>query len=688
MFASNKLISHTSSESIVITDSDHRIIMVNKAFCDVTGYSFEEVVGLTPSFVKSGLHDQAYYDAMWESIHQNGYWHGEILNKHKNGDIATQHLSISVVRDLGSEAVFYVGIYSAQGHQNSLNEQMAHAAFHDPLTGLPNRLRLAQKLHSAISEANSENQLAIVLLDLDGFKPVNDNYGHSAGDRVLIEVARRLTEAVRGADMVARLGGDEFVVLLTEIKDEQACRTTLERLLKDLCKIYEIGGLKLRLGASLGASLYPRDGSDADTLLRYADAAMYQAKHQGKNRFVIHDPVEAAKRQDAQARIQRLYQALAYKELFLHYQPQVDLHSGNIIGMEALIRWQSQDEGLIMPDKFMPLVETSDLAMDIGQFVLEQAIKQIALWQRQGRKWRMGINISPRHLEHPRFIDDLAEILAQYPDLPSDVIELEIIESAALEDVEKVVEMMKNASNALGIRWALDDFGTGHASLTYLRRLPAQTLKIDRSFVRDITHDVGDLIMVEGMSSLANSFRREAMAEGMESLAAGRLLVQIGCRYAQGFAIARPMPARELELWADQWRPDPAWRHLSLRKWSRDDMPILYATLDHQRWVESMEALVEGKTTVIPELNPCLCRFGRWQQTLGQQRYRDLEEYDALVPIHNAVHDSGRKIVDLLASEDGQSAQDELISLYQLRDKLLLQMDHLASRVTDNVNWS
>lgn len=660
--------------------------MVNKAFCEDTGYSFEEAIGLMPNFVKSELHDQAFYDAMWESIHQNGYWHGDVLNKHKNGDITTQHLSISVVRDLGSDAVFYVGIYNAQGHHNSLDEQVAYAAFHDPLTGLPNRLRLSQKLHSAISEADSQNQLAIILLDLDGFKPVNDNYGHAAGDRVLIEVARRLTEAVRGADMVARLGGDEFVVLLTEIEDEQACRITLERLLKDLCKIYEIGGLKLRLGASLGASLYPRDGSDADTLLRYADAAMYQAKHQGKNRFVIHDPVEAARRQDVQARIQRLYHALTYKELLLHYQPQVDLHTGNIIGVEALIRWQPQDEAMITPDKFMPLVETSDLAMDIGQFVLEQAIKQIALWQRQGRNWRMGINISPRHLEHPRFIEDLAKTLAQYPDLPSDVIELEIIESAALEDIDKVVEMMKNSSNALGIRWALDDFGTGHASLTYLRRLPTQTLKIDRSFVRDLTWDVGDLIMVEGMSSLAHSFRREALAEGMESMSAGRLLVQIGCRYAQGFAIAKPMPAKELEQWVEQWRPDPAWRHLSQRKWSRDDMPILYATLDHQRWVETMQALVEGKSQVIPELNPCLCRFGRWQQTLGQQRYHDLEEYTALVPIHNAVHDTGRKIINLLEAGDSENAQAELRKLYQLRDKLLRQMDHLASRVTHDIN--
>lgn len=682
MATMQELLSGVSSECIAITDCDQRIIMVNKAFCENTGYSFEEVIGNTPDMLKSGRHADDFYQQMWDGIHQHGYWHGEIWNKRKNGEIFQEHLSISVVRNLGSEAVYYVGIYNGKSHLNVLNEQITHAAFHDPLTGLPNRLQLTQQLQSALTEASDEKQLAVVLLDLDGFKPVNDTHGHGAGDRVLVEVAARLTSAVRGDDLVARLGGDEFVVLLTDIRDEDACRFTLERLLKDLRKIYEIGGLKLRLGASLGASLYPRDGADADTLLRYADEAMYQAKHAGKNRFVIHDPVEEANRQSLHARMQRIHDALVYGELLMHYQPQVDLSRGEIIGTEALIRWQPPGEALVSPDQFMPVVEASDLAIEVGRFVLDQSIGQLAQWRRQGRNWRMGINISPRHLEQPTFINDVTEVLAKYPELPADVIELEIIESAALEDIEQVVTMMKNARNVLGIRWALDDFGTGHASLTYLRRLPSQTLKIDRSFVRDLIHDVSDLIMVEGMTSLAASFHRDALAEGMESLAAGRLLVQVGCHFAQGYAIAKPMPAEAIDAWVEQWRPDPLWQQLSRRKWSRDDMPILYATLDHQRWVETMHTLVDGSGDTIPELNPCLCRFGRWQQNLGRQRYGTLEEYAALVPIHENVHDTGRKIVALLEAGDHVAADAELVKLYGLRDDLLKQMDRLAQRVT------
>lgn len=677
-----ELMSETSSESILVTDSNLRIIMANRVFCETTGYSFEEVVGQTPALVRSGHHPSEFYCEMWDSIHRNGYWHGEIWNQRKSGEIYQEHLSIGVVRNLGSDASYYVGIYNGHGHLNNLNEQMTRAAYHDPLTGLPNRLRLSQRLQGAIAEASVDKQMAVVLLDMDGFKPVNDNYGHAAGDRILIDVAKRLTASVRGDDMVARLGGDEFVVLLTDITDEQGCRNTLERLLKELCKTYEIGGLKLRLGASLGAAIHPRDSNDADTLLRYADEAMYQAKHGGKNRFVIHDPVEAARRQDAQARMQEIHNALTFHEFTLYYQPQVDLFKGKVIGAEALIRWQSPEHGLIMPDQFIPLAETSDLAIDIGRFVLEQGIAQVAKWHSQGLEWRIGINISPRHLQHPRFIDDVAGILAKYPNLPSHTIELEIIESAALEDIDEIVDMMKNARNVLGVSWALDDFGTGHASLTYLRRLPTQTLKIDRSFVDNITQDVSDLIMVEGMTALAASFRREALAEGMESLEAGRLLVQIGCHCAQGYAIARPMPPDALEEWAKHWRPDPAWRQLGKRKWSRDDMPILYATLDHQSWVETMQALVNRQSNIVPELNPRMCRFGRWQQSLGKSRYGDLPEYALTVPTHEEVHQTGHKIVSLLDCGQQAAAQAELKNLYILRDRLLQQMDSLAERVT------
>lgn len=670
-----------TKDGIIVTDANNVIMQVNLAFSENSGYSAEELIGKKPSILKSGLHDASFYAAMWDSLKQYGVWQGEVWDKRKNGEIFPKQLSITAVRGENNEVTHYVGIHADVSASKKVKGDVARAALHDPLTGLPNRLLFSERIHNALAEEVPYRILAIVMIDLDNFKLINEMHGHEAGDKVLLEVARQLNEATRDSDIVARLGGDEFAILLNELTGEESCHQTLERLRVSLSNPYMIDGLKLHLSASIGATLFPADNADADGLLRHADEAMYLAKHSGKNRYVIFDTSAATKRSSLQQKLASIRTALENKEFSLYYQPQVDMQAGSIIGVEALIRWQSGEHGLILPKDFMPLVENSELAIPIGRYVLQTAVSQLAEWRKLGLNWRMGINVSPRHLEHPNFIDDIQSALSNYPEVPAEMIELEIVESAALEDIEKVIKIMQ-AVREIGVHFALDDFGTGHASLTYLRRLHARTLKIDQSFVRDMLDDPSDLVMVEGITSLAHTFDREVLAEGVENLQLGALLIQIGCCQAQGYAIADAMPPDDIVNWAKQWQPDITWQQVAQRRWRRDDLPLLFAALAHRIWVNNMQAFVDGRSSTIPEIDHQKCRFGNWQYGLGFRRYGEYPEFTAIVPIHNEVHKTGRLIIKHIEANNLEEAQNEMRNLYDLRDLLIGKMDVLAKRVT------
>lgn len=674
-------IAFETQEGILITDADSVILRVNQGFTSITGYSSEDVIGKTPAILRSGLHDNAFYDAMWSTIKQQGTWQGEVLDKRKNGEIYPKHLTITAVCNAKKEVTHYVGMHSDITDIRKVRGELIRAGLHDPLTGLPNRLQFSESLNFALKQDSPNHILAVVMIDLDHFKPINDTHGHDIGDKVLIEVANQLKMVTRETDVIARLGGDEFVILLNEISSIEACVQTLERLRLALATPQVIDGLKLNLSASIGATLYPEDHSDADGLLRHADEAMYIAKHGGKNRFVLYDASAAALRTNIQQRITDIRQALEKNELTLHYQPQVDMKLGEIIGMEALIRWQSPKHGQVMPIDFMPLVENSELVAPVGCFVIKTAIKQLAIWRKLGFNWRMCINISPRHLEHADFIDTLELALMDYPDVPPEMIELEIIESSALEDIDRAINVMLEVRK-LGVKFALDDFGTGHASLTYLRRLPVHTLKIDRSFVQDMLEDPSDLIMIEGITSLANTFDHVVLAEGVENLNLGALLIQIGCHQAQGYAIARAMPALEVESWANSWRSDISWQQAARRDWRREDLPLLYAAMSHRIWVNNMQALLDGRSSAIPQLDEHLCRFGLWQYELGFKRYGHLPEFAEITPLHSEVHKKGRNMIKYLTEHHVEGAKLEMQKLFGLRDQLIAKMEALADRVT------
>ena len=452
---------------------------------------------------------------------------------------------IALVRDIGER----------KRYQHEL-EFLAH---HDPLTQLPNRILFADRLQLAMVQTHrSQRLLAIAYLDLDAFKSVNDTLGHKVGDRLLIMVAQRLKDTLRAGDSVCRLGGDEFALLLDDLANIDECSQTLQRLLDAIALPYRIDAQELRISGSIGFTLYPFDDADTDTLMRHADQAMYIAKQTGRNRFHMFDAVLDRQTEVEHSARARIEAALVQDEFLLHYQPKVDMSNVAVFGAEALIRWQHPQEGLIPPGRFLPAVEDSSFAIPLGEWVIDTALTQLVAWRKAGMLLTVSVNISARHLQSPNFSEQLASILARHPDVPPTALELEIVESAALEDMALVARVI-DACHALGVRFALDDFGTGYSSLSYFKRLKVDVLKIDQSFVRDLLTNEEDYAIVSGVISLTRAFRRDVIAEGVETVEVGAALLALGCPYAQGYGIARPMPAADLPGWIANWRPDPRW---------------------------------------------------------------------------------------------------------------------------------
>jgi diguanylate cyclase (GGDEF)-like protein len=433
-------------------------------------------------------------------------------------------------------------------------EQLEHVAYFDSLTDLPNRLLLSDRLHQAMAYALRQQQtLAVLYLDLDGFKYINDTFGHPVGDELLIAVSNRMKSVLREVDTLARIGGDEFVAVLVNVQGLGECAVFVDRILKACSEPVVLDNRVMQVSASIGLTLYPQDDSNADQLLRHADRAMYEAKQSGKNRYFVFDAAHDTEMRNQGEQLTRLQEAVAYSEFVLHYQPKVHLETGEVIGVEALIRWQHPQRGLLLPGAFLPLSERHALSEQIGTWVLNTALQQMSDWLKLGLRMCVSINVAARQIQHPGFVDELAGALARYPHVIPGDLELEILETNALEDIGAVSTVMHDC-HRLGVRFAIDDFGTGYSSLTYLKRLPAETLKIDQSFVRDMLTDHEDMAIVQNVIGLAASFRRMAIAEGVETRAHGAQLLKMGCKYGQGYGIAKPMPAQELPAWISQWK--------------------------------------------------------------------------------------------------------------------------------------
>jgi diguanylate cyclase (GGDEF)-like protein/PAS domain S-box-containing protein len=546
-----------ASEGITITDAEGTILDVNEAFTEITGYSRDEAVGQNPRLLKSGRHPRAFYQAMREALRTRGEWSGEIWNRRKTGEVYPERLTISAVRDDAGVLQNYVALFADITRQKRFEADLRHSAQHDALTGLPNRLLLRDRLEQALARARRNGaRVAVVYLDLDGFKGVNDTHGHAVGDELLIAISGALHACVRAHDTVARIGGDEFVAVLTDLQPDQDPTPELERLRAAAARSYRIAGHILRLSASLGVSMYPQDPAvDADGLLRQADQAMYRAKETGKNRIEVFEPEANRDVHERQALLVELGRAITQDQLELHHQPKVDMRTGAVVGVEALVRWRHPTRGLLGPGAFVPLTEGNDRGVELGDWVLRRALEDAAGWREAGLDVRVSVNISPHHLQWSGFLPRLAALLEQ----TGSRVDLEIVESSQLNDVVETGELLRSC-HELGATVSIDDFGTGYASLTWLRRLPVDTVKIDRTFVGEMLEEAESRAIVEATLGLAQAFDLGIVAEGVEEEAQGVALLARGCDVAQGYAIARPMTAAALPAWEAQWRPPEAWR--------------------------------------------------------------------------------------------------------------------------------
>ncbi len=463
--------------------------------------------------------------------------------------------------DAQGELIGVLGIGHDITERSEHENQLKNIAHFDVLTTLPNRVLLADRLHQAMAQTERRRQLlAVAYLDLDGFKVINDHHGHGAGDKLLVALARRMLQTLREGDTLARLGGDEFVAVFLDLSDSAACVPMLSRLLAAAAEPLRVDGVALQVSASVGVTFYPQtEEVDADQLLRQADQAMYQAKLAGKNRYHIFDAEQDRSVRGHHESLEHIRQALKEQEFVLHYQPKVNMRSGRVIGAEALIRWQHPERGVLPPAVFLPTIEDHPLAVAIGEWVIDTALSQMERWRASGIDLPVSVNIGARQLQQENFVGRLREILAAHPSIRPSDLQMEVLETSALEDVTRVAAVI-DACREIGVLFSLDDFGTGYSSLTYLKRLSVHELKIDQSFVRDMLDNPDDLAILGGVLSLAKAFHREVIAEGVETVEHGTMLLDLGCELAQGYGIARPMPGGEIPGWVRSWRPDPAWR--------------------------------------------------------------------------------------------------------------------------------
>jgi diguanylate cyclase (GGDEF)-like protein/PAS domain S-box-containing protein len=547
-------------EGILITDAQGAIVEVNRTFTDITGYSREEALGADPNtLLSSGRNAETFDLERNTALATHGYWIGEVWSRRKNGEVFAEILTISAVKNAEGVTQNFVALFTDISQQKQHQHQLEHMAHYDTLTGLPNRVLLADRLQHAMVQSQREtSSLAVAFLDLDGFKHVNDRYGHRAGDEFLVALALRMKAALRDGDTLSRIGGDEFVVVMGGLQGAHDYEPVLERLLQAAADPVIIGQLTLQVSTSIGVTLYPQDGSDADVLLRHADQAMYVAKQSGKNRFHLFDVAKDTAVKTERETLEHIQRALDRDELVLYYQPKVNMHSNAVVGAEALIRWQHPERGLLAPATFLPAIENQPISLRMGEWALATALAQAATWAAQGLHLPVSVNISAIQMQDAHFVPFLKALLARYPLLQAHNLELEILETTALEDINKVSQTML-ACKLLGVRFALDDFGTGYSSLTYLKRLPAEVLKIDRSFVHDMLDDREDLAIVQGVIGLATTFKREVIAEGVETHAHGALLLSMGCAVAQGYGISHPMPGTEMPAWIARWHQNPQW---------------------------------------------------------------------------------------------------------------------------------
>ncbi len=654
-------------ESIMVTDTRGMIIDVNGRFSELTGYSAEESLGQKPGMLSSGRHPRSFYEELWRNLRRDGHWQGEIWNRHKDGYVYAILMKISAMRNSRGDVINYVGLASDITQHKEKENKLRLMAHYDELTRLPNRTLFADRFRQAIAHSKRHSrQLAICFLDLDDFKPVNDQYGHEVGDQLIIEVAKRINTTLREEDTVSRQGGDEFAMLLGDIESLEHCESILQRIIGLLSHPYMIDGHVISISASVGVTLYPDDHADLDTLMRHADQSMYQAKLAGRNRYHFFNTEKDQQLIQQNQLLDEIATSLDMRHFCLYYQPKVNMRTGEVFGVEALIRWQHPEKGLLAPFYFLPAVEGSELEIQIGDWVISEALKQLSDWTAQGLALEVSINISSNHLRSDRFLDNFSTQLGRYANIDTGCLQLEVLESSALGDLDVISEIIRNCQRNLGVKIALDDFGTGYSSLAHLRSLSAGTIKIDQSFVRDMLVDPNDYAIIDGVLGLADSFNRDVIAEGVETTEHGLMLLSMGCNEAQGYGIARPMPASEIPRWLDEYSPNAQWRRFAQIVRSDEDNKIQLLRLTTKHWYQNFEAKIlaprmQDDPWSIMEVDNC--HFRAWITRARQEQVFDPVWLERLSGAQGEFLALATRLVAMHSRGDEEQAREELTQL-------------------------
>lgn len=674
----SSLVFSQANEGVLITDRKGNILDVNESFTTITGYTKEEVIGKNPNILNSGHQSSEFYQVLWDALLKKGHWQGEIWNKKKSGELFVEFLSISSLKDKNGDIVNCVGLFSDITMSKQQQEKLKLMAHYDPLTRLPNRILLADRFSQSVAH-NKRNKhktnIAVCFLDLDDFKPINDNFGHDVGDRILIEVAKRIQETIREEDTISRQGGDEFILLLDHIDSRKHCEELLTRILKATSQNYLVEDKKIQVNFSVGISLYPIDDNDLEILIRHADQAMYQAKMAGKNRFSFFNPENDKKLQRKHEQLNAISYGLENQEFQLFYQPKVNMKTGIVYGAEALIRWINPEKGIINPIDFLPTINNTSLEVKLGDWVIQEGVKQLNEWQNHGLNLNLSINISASHLLSDDFISTLKTEITKYTGFDAEALQLEILESSIISDIDQVHATIKNCKNQLGIGFALDDFGTGYSSLEHLRKLSTDTIKIDRGFTKGLIHDPNDYMIIDGIIKLSNAFGREIIAEGVETKEHGLMLLFMGCKNAQGYAISKALPINDFNIWlTDIYEPIQEWKDCALESLTIEEAQTHLLKLGFTTWRDQFKERVYssmGDNLEWPNFDPSLCACANWIHHARQNTIFKTEWLNTVEQTINSSLLTAQEIHDLHESGDINSAHSKMEQFEQAADKAL-----------------
>ena len=667
------------NEGIMVTDPNGVIIDANEAFCRITGYARNEALGRSARMLRSDQQDAEFYAAMQQALDKHGSWRGETWGRLKGGGRFPAMQTINAVRDDEGRLLHYVSLFSDITKIKEHEKRLEYRALHDALTDLPNRLLLADRLEQAMARVRrGRGLLAVAYLDLDGFKEINDRHGHDVGDRFLVRLVQRLSDSLRDCDTLARLGGDEFVIVLPDLAARDQSAIVFDRLLKLIDQPLEVNRRNIQVSASIGIAFFAHDDGELepDQLIRQADQAMYKAKQTGKNRYHFFDAEQERALRGHYGYLERIRQALDDEEFVLHYQPMVNMGTGEVVGLEALVRWRHPHQGILAPVEFLPYVENHKLGVALGDWVIETACAQLSAWRSAGRAaLPISVNVSALQLEQADFVDKLKAMLQRYPAVEAGDLRMEILETSALDDFERSSTMMCGCLE-LGVEFALDDFGTGYSSLSYLKQLPVKVLKIDRSFVGGMLDDLDDLAILHGVLGLARSFQRQVIAEGVETAAQGEMLLAMGCEIAQGYAIARPMPVDELDDWLEHWRPYPAW--CGRKPLTGKRLAAVFAAVELRNWL-SLLRRCERERRILQGLDqPTGLRFEDWFEQF--RRSGDAQQAERVALVVSELRRGAGSIGQVLESGKPADVQRCLLELIDLVEELLELLSRLAGQ--------